>query len=203
MLRTMIFSCIGYLSGSILYARVFGNLLKKQDITADSPDQNPGTFNAFKYGGFLCGTLTLICDIMKGLLPVYFYVSEIPMNAGIGLAFVLAMPVIGHILPLFYNFDGGKGIAVTFGCLLGLLPEYRPVLVLAFFFLLFSLVFKITPNYHKTLCTYAVSVLGMSCYVDNLAITLGFALITIMITVKLLFSREEKEKCKVELTWKH
>lgn len=203
MLRTLIFTTIGYLSGSILFARLFGQILKKKDITLESPDQNPGTFNAFRNGGFLCGTLTLCGDLMKGFLPVFLYLRTDAVAKNIGLAFILTAPVFGHILPVFHKFQGGKGIAVSFGCLLGLLPEYRPVIILAFFFLFFSLIVKVTPNYHKTLFTYLFSVIGMGIFVPNMSISFGFMLIAGLIMLKLLFSAEKKDKCRVKMVWKH
>lgn len=203
MFRTLFFTVTGYLSGSILFARLFGQILKKKNITLESPDQNPGTFNAFRYGGFLCGILTLCGDLLKGFLPVFLYLRTDIAEENIGLAFVLAAPEFGHILPIFHKFQGGKGIAVSFGCLLGLLPEYRPVIILAFFFLFFSLIMKITPNYHKTLFTYLFSVIGMGIFVSNMSISFGFILIAGLIMLKLLFSAEKKDKCRVELVWKH
>lgn len=192
MLRTLTFTGIGYLSGGILFARLFGHLLKNKDITFESPDGNPGTFNAFRYGGFLCGVLTLFGDLLKGFLPVFLYLRTGTAPEGVGLAFVLAAPVFGHILPVFHKFQGGKGIAVSFGCLLGLLPEYRPVVILAFFFLFFSLIMKVTPNYHKTLFTYLFSVIGMGVFVPNMSISFGFMLIAGLIMLKLLFSSEKR-----------
>lgn len=62
------------------------------------------------------------------------------------LRLVLAAPVIGHAFPLFHPRMGGKAIAVSFGCLLGLYPDLRPVLTLAAFYLIFSLLLVIDPS---------------------------------------------------------
>lgn len=202
MFRTLLFTGLGYLSGSLLFARYFGRLCCKRDVTAESCDKNPGTFNAFRYGGFLCGTLTLCGDLLKGFLPVFLYRCG-STGADIGLAFVLAAPVYGHILPVFHRFCGGKGIAVSFGCLLGLLPNVRPLLVLAFTFLFFSLVVRIRPNYHRTVVTYLVSVLGMMLFVQESAVSLGFSLVAALVICKFLCSPERKEACEVGMLWKY
>lgn len=202
MLYTICYTGIGYLSGSILFARLFGRLMGK-DVFGDSSDKNPGTFNAFRYGGFWCGVMTLCGDLLKGFLPVYMYLHTVGTRKSIGLAFVLAAPVLGHILPLFHWRQGGKGIAVTFGCLLGLMPEYRPALILAMFFIFFSLVFKITPNYYRTLWTYVLSVAAMKIIDLETAVFWGFFMITGAVMLKLIFSKEQKEKCEVRLLWKH
>ena len=61
MIRSGIYIVLGYLCGSVLFARVFAGLLHRGDITACSLDGNPGTANAFLYGGFWCGFF----DIMR------------------------------------------------------------------------------------------------------------------------------------------
>lgn len=202
MFRTIFFTGLGYVCGSLLFARYFGRLCCKRDVTAESPDKNPGTFNAFQYGGFLCGILTLCGDLLKGFLPVFLYRYGNVSNADMGLAFVLAAPVFGHILPVFHRFRGGKGIAVSFGCLLGLLPEIRPVFILAFAFLFFSSIVRITPNYHRTFFTYLVSVIGMILFVPDSAVSLGFSMMTALVIFKFLCSEERKEACKVGIVWK-
>lgn len=150
MYRTLLYTILGYLSGSLLFAKFFNRLLDGEDVTAESPDKNPGVYNAFLYGGKFCGILTLCCDLLKGFFPVYLYSRApdlplfpagngpaIPVVSGGGLALVLAAPVLGHIFPLWHRFRGGKGITVTFGVLLGLLPQAGPVVILACVFLFF------------------------------------------------------------------
>ena len=139
MKRDLFFILLSYLSGSVLYARIFGQLLGKGDITQNSKDHNPGTANAFLNGGALCGTLTLIFDLLKGFLPVYLYFSGETTWAA---ALVLAAPVVGHDFPLFFKDSGGKGIAVTFGCLLGIFPDLLPLLCFALFFIFFSAILR-------------------------------------------------------------
>ena len=196
--RTVVFTVLGYLSGSLLFARYWGKWCRGRNVVEESPDQNPGTFNAFQYGGFVCGTLTLCGDLLKGFLPVFLYCRERPWELGL----VLAAPVWGHVLPLYHGFRGGKGVAVTFGCLLGLLPKRRPLLLLAFVFLFFSLVVKITPNYHRTLAAYVAAALGMVLFVPDPGVALGFGLISVVVIGKLLHSTERKESCKVGIVWK-
>lgn len=194
----------GYLLGSILFANLVSRILKTGNITDNSADKNPGTANAFRNGGFWCGILTLCGDILKGFLPVWLYLSaaEGQMHRP-SFAFILAAPVIGHIFPVFYRFHGGKGIATTFGCLLGLLPYSRCVLILACCFIFFSCVVRISPNYYRTLCTYLCTMIFMRFLIKEKTILLGFALISLAVGYRLLTSKEEKESCKVILLWKH
>lgn len=202
MIRAGVFILIGYLSGSLLFARYSSFLFGKKRIIDQSNDGNPGTYNAFSYGGFWCGTLTLIGDLLKGFLPVWcFYHTGSPPHP-LAAALVLATPVIGHLYPVFHRFCGGKGVATTFGVLLGLLPRIGPVLVLAVVFILTSTVIRISPHYHRTWITYLVTALIMPFAVCDSAITLGFDLITVVVVGKLMKSREREEKLKVNLAWR-
>lgn len=219
--RTLLYTTLGYLLGSLLPAKFFGNRISGKDVAAESPDHNPGVYNAFLYGGMLVGILTLCLDLLKGFLPVFLYRSmpaaaaSVPAFTGLsggplsadsseaGLALVLAAPVFGHIFPLWHRFRGGKGITVTFGCLLGLLPQMPPVLILAGMFLFFSLVLKVTPNCHRTLFTYLVSAALMYLLLPASPVPAGFCLITAAVAGKLLSGSEIREKCEVKLLWKH
>lgn len=95
MVRALLFILLGYLSGSVLYAKIWGKLLCGTDITQGSTDGNPGTANAFIQGGFWCGVLTLLCELLKGILPVYFYMWGMePQALSDGwMALVIAAPV--------------------------------------------------------------------------------------------------------------
>lgn len=201
---TVFFILIGYLSGSVLYARVFASLFGKSDFMEKSSDHNPGTANAFQYGGFWCGLLTLIGDLLKGFLPVFLYMTRVrpELDIGLSLALVMAAPVVGHAFPALYHFRGGKGIAVSFGCLLGLLPIWQPVVTLAVFFIFFSVVLKITPHYHRTLATYLCSAVSLFFMADSRVIRIGFLLIASVVILKLLTSKEDKEQMEVKLLWK-
>lgn len=205
MIDKIAFIIIGYLSGSILYARIFGSMIKGKDIIKESRDQNPGTANAFMQGGFWCGALTLVFDMLKGFLPVYlyFHFSFPRQSEWLWQALVLAAPVYGHIYPVFYHFRGGKGIATTFGCLLGLFPDIKAAVILAFFFLFFSLVLRVTPHFSRTIWTYVAALLTMRILGMDLFMVIGFLFIVIGVFIRLYTSKEEREKCRVRLLWKH
>ena len=193
----------GYFLGSILFAEIFGKIISKKDITAESPDRNPGTVNAFKYGGTFCGILTLCMDMLKGFLPVFLYGKFVSDASILQWSFVVAAPVIGHIFPIFNKFKGGKGIATSFGCLLGFLPDLKPALCLAVSFLLFSFIICITPNYYKTIFSYFLAVIFMLAFIENKGIVLGFSIINTAVFIRLIISEEEKEEFRMRLLWKH
>lgn len=195
MLYYLLLILMGYLLGSILFAHIFGQLILKKDIIRGTKDLNPGTANAFMQGGMLCGILTLIGDMGKGFLPVFLCIQmrdsmlmqklcgmdrsiwgTVPDAVHVfGLAFVLLAPVVGHVFPLYWHFHGGKGIATTFGCLLGFVPNLFPALILAFFFILFSVVIRITPHFYRTIATYLCAMGIFFVWGETLAQKLGFS----------------------------
>lgn len=202
-MQTLGFILFGYICGSILFARIWARLFKKEDMIERSRDRNPGTANAFMHGGFWCGLLTLLGDVLKGFVPVFLF-THYAAGAGqsaAAMALVTAAPVLGHIFPVFYKFRGGKGIAVTFGCLLGLLPMWEPVLILAVFFISFSAVLRISPHFYRTLAAYLCSLVIMIIFVEEIFVPVGFAVMTAAVCVRMIISKEEKEKLKVKLLW--
>ena len=205
MAGTIGYVILGYLCGSVLFAQVFSKVFHKEGMIENSKDQNPGTANAFMQGGFWCGLLTLAGDVLKGFLPVFWFMhGEMAGGSHVLLqGLVIAAPVIGHGFPLFYGFRGGKGIAVTFGCLLGLLPLWQPLGALAVFFIFFSVVLRITPHYHRTLAAYLCALAFVLCMGGGESVRVGFVMITLTVCARLFSSREAKEKMGVGLLWMH
>ncbi len=183
----------------IIVPRLFG-----MDITSESVDQNPGTANAFQYGSFWCGVLTLVGDVLKGFIPVLLYrlygeAHEVWVVAAI----MLAAPVIGHILPVFFGFRGGKGLATAFGCLLAVAPGGAPCWILCALFIIFSLVVKISPNFYRTIvCLLCALPLIAICRFGP-DVLLGYVIIMAAMLIRLAVSDEEKEKWKVSFLWTH
>lgn len=107
-----------YLLGSISSAILVCQLFRLPDPRT-SGSQNPGATNVLRIGGKSKAAMVLFGDVLKGLLPVLLikYVGhESDFIAGtIGCAAVL-----GHIFPVFYRFQGGKGVATVLGVYFGL-----------------------------------------------------------------------------------
>lgn len=199
MVRTIQYMLLGYLFGSVLYAQVFARLLGKDNIYDQSKDRNPGTANAYTFGGFWCGTGTLLGDLLKGFVPVWLFLRGARPSPALDLALVAAAPVFGHAFPLFYRFQGGKGIATTFGCLLGLLPVWQPLALFIGAFLLFSLVIRVTPHFYRTIFSYLLTLLCMFLTGQGQGLILSFLLITAIVFLRMHMSKEPREGLLVRL----
>jgi glycerol-3-phosphate acyltransferase PlsY len=78
---------------------------------------NPGATNVLRVGGKKAAAITLLGDMLKGLLPVLAanILNVSPLTLGLtGLAAFL-----GHLYPVFFGFHGGKGVATMLGALFG------------------------------------------------------------------------------------
>lgn len=111
-----LFIPIAYLIGSVSSAIIICRLMGLPDPRGQGSG-NPGATNVMRIGGKKAAGITLLGDLLKGLIPVYaanaFGVSS-EILALTGLAAFL-----GHLYPVFFGFKGGKGVATSIGVLLG------------------------------------------------------------------------------------
>lgn len=107
----------GYLWGSLSSAVIVCRLMRLPDPRTRGSG-NPGATNVLRIGGKLPAAITLAGDLLKGLLPVLIVRSIWPDAQTAWLVTGLAA-FIGHIIPVFFAFKGGKGVATALGVLLG------------------------------------------------------------------------------------
>jgi len=117
MLNTVLIVIAAYLLGSIASAIIVGRLLGTGDPRAEG-SRNPGATNMLRIGGRKAGALTLIGDMLKGLLAVLI-ARTIGAGADVQ-AMAASAAFLGHLFPVFFGFRGGKGVATALGALLGL-----------------------------------------------------------------------------------
>lgn len=133
-----------YFLGSIPSAVWIGKLFYGVDVR-EKGSKNAGTTNTIRVLGLLPGLFVLGIDVFKGWLAVYFAKffgsSLAEMNPDYLVYYQLVIgifAVIGHALPIFARFKGGKGVATMLGVVIGLFDKIIP-LVLAVFVIVFIL----------------------------------------------------------------
>ncbi|MBW2689043.1 MAG: glycerol-3-phosphate 1-O-acyltransferase PlsY, partial [Deltaproteobacteria bacterium] len=110
-----------YLIAAIPTGVVLSRLMGSEDVRQKGSG-NIGATNVYRVAGKLAGILTLVGDIMKGLLPLLAYKSWLsPTPTQLGVASCIA--IIGHCYPVYLKFVGGKGIATALGIFLVLSPK--------------------------------------------------------------------------------
>jgi glycerol-3-phosphate acyltransferase PlsY len=118
--------CGAYLLGSVSSAVLICQLFALPDPRATGSG-NPGATNVLRIGGRFPAALVLIFDILKGTIPVWggYFLGLPPLILGlVGLAACL-----GHIFPLYFHFQGGKGVATAFGAMVPLGTELSGMLI--------------------------------------------------------------------------
>lgn len=116
---TVLLCAAAYLGGSVLFALPVCKLWGLPDPRAQGSG-NPGATNVYRTGGWRPAAMTLALDAAKGWLPVWLAYS-----AGLSVlaqAMVALFAVTGHMVPAFYRFKGGKGVATALGAGLALAP---------------------------------------------------------------------------------
>lgn len=198
----LIFILLGFLSGSMMYSEIVPYLLTGRTITAISDDQNPGCGNVFKHAGIFQGILCLLLDLCKGIFPVWVslrFCSTEHLLFGL----VLAAPTAGHASSFclakaaakrkfqWMNHTRGKAIAVSFGCLIGLLPASPLVFALVVPFVFFSTLVRIHPHACRVVASFGCFLLTGLIRHSSPAFWLGSLLISLMV----IFRHLESFRC--------
>jgi len=111
------FVVMSYLIGSVSFAVIVSKLFGLSDPRTYG-SKNPGATNVLRSGNKAAAVLTLIGDCFKGWLAVWLGWQFGLSNDVIAL--VALAVFLGHLWPLFFKFEGGKGVATAAGVLLGL-----------------------------------------------------------------------------------
>ena len=112
-----------YLVGSLSFAVIVSKVLGMQDPRSYG-SKNPGATNVLRSGNKGAALATLLLDAIKGWLPVFLirhYGAAYGMGEGIAALAGLAA-FLGHLYPVFFGFQGGKGVATAGGVLVGVAP---------------------------------------------------------------------------------
>jgi glycerol-3-phosphate acyltransferase PlsY len=166
----------GYLIGSLSFAVIISRRMGLADPRTYG-SRNPGATNVLRSGNKAAAILTLVFDALKGLLPVLaaaHFGPQLGWSEGVpGLVGLAAFA--GHLWPVYFRFQGGKGVATAVGVLLGLnlllaLATLATWAIIVFFFRyvsLASIVAAVFAPFYQLLIwgpqpgTLALTVMGM------------------------------------------
>lgn len=108
---------IAYLFGSISSAIITCKLMRLPDPRTQG-SRNPGATNVLRIGGKKAAIITLLGDVLKGVIPVL--AAKWYGFSTFDLTLITTAAFLGHLYPIFFRFEGGKGVATAFGCLIAL-----------------------------------------------------------------------------------
>lgn len=121
MVTYIIMAVIAYAIGSISFSVIFSKKMAGFDVR-EKGSGNAGSTNVLRTVGKGAAALTLICDILKGVIAILIaivigiIVKDIDKSILVQIASVFV--VVGHTFPIFFGFKGGKGVATSLGVLL-------------------------------------------------------------------------------------
>ena len=134
-LNLIIVALYSYLLGSIPFGLVLTKIFLKKDIRKLGSG-NIGTTNVLRTGNKFLAIATLILDLLKGFISVYF--TMLYFESLVSYAALICF--IGHIFPIWLNFKGGKGVATYLGVILAL--SFNFFLVFGVSWITLSLLFR-------------------------------------------------------------
>jgi acyl phosphate:glycerol-3-phosphate acyltransferase len=119
----LLFIAAAYLLGSLSFAVIVSRAMRIPD-PRQYGSGNPGATNVLRSGRKIAAVLTLLGDALKGWVAVVLATALAPQfGQPEEVVLLCALAVfIGHLYPLFFRFQGGKGVATALGVLVGLNP---------------------------------------------------------------------------------
>jgi glycerol-3-phosphate acyltransferase PlsY len=122
-----------YLVGSLSFAVIFSKAMGLPDPRSYG-SKNPGATNVLRSGNKAAALMTLAFDALKGYVPVVLVLVLGP-RVGLGentAAFAGLAAFVGHLWPVFFRFQGGKGVATAAGALMAINPWLGMATLLSF-----------------------------------------------------------------------
>ena len=115
-----------YLLGSVSSAILISRLLGLPDPRTEG-SRNPGATNVLRLGSKPGAVLTLVGDIAKGVLPVV--AARWILDEPVLLALAALGAFLGHLFPVYFRFEGGKGVATALGVLAAIDWQLASILI--------------------------------------------------------------------------
>ena len=122
MVAYIVMAVIAYLIGSVNFSVIISKKMAGFDVR-EKGSGNAGSTNVLRTVGKKAAALTLLCDILKGVVSVLIallvgVIAGESANAAIVVEIAALAVVIGHTFPVFFGFRGGKGVATSLGVIL-------------------------------------------------------------------------------------
>jgi acyl phosphate:glycerol-3-phosphate acyltransferase len=185
-----IFFVIAYLLGSISSAVVVCKVCGKKDPRTEG-SKNPGASNVLRLHGKLLALITFLGDGLKGFIPVV-----IAMLFGVHawlLGFVAVFAVLGHMFPVFFKFQGGKGVATAIGCFIALSPPMALAVIIIWVALVLLLRFASLASIVACVLAPFIVLLFQPLYFAGLVVIAFLVIWRHKDNIKRLIARNEKK----------
>ena len=188
---------VSYLLGSVPCGLILTRRFSDIDVRRNG-SENIGATNVYRLTGARLAMITLIADILKGLIPVWLATSITSNNFGGDLfsSIVAMAALLGHLFPVYLRFkEGGKGVATATGCFLIIAPVACTVSIIVFILSVWisnrvslgSLIATISLPFTVWITTHSVPITGCA------GIVAGLIIIRHITNIKRLISGTEHQ----------
>ena len=193
MVECIIVAIIAYLIGSINFSVIISKKMAGFDVR-EKGSGNAGTTNMLRAVGKKAAAITLICDILKGVVAILIamLIGKIVKNSNIALLVQIAgvAVILGHTFPIFFGFKGGTGVATSLGVLI--MSNYQIGLIcLVFALVLMVLTQMVSVGSIAAAILYPVLTLFIP---QNYIVSGNYLIYSIILAVLIVFNHRENVK---------
>lgn len=193
MVECVVMAIIAYLIGSINFSVILSKKIAGFDVR-EKGSGNAGTTNMLRSVGKKAAAITLVCDVLKGVVAILiamFIGKTVQGSNGALLVQVAGIAVIlGHTFPVFFKFKGGKGVATSLGVLI--MSNWQIGLIcLVFALILIALTQMVSVGSIAAAILYPVLTLFIP---QNYIVPGNYLIYSIILAVFIVFNHRENVK---------
>ena len=198
MVTYIIIAIIAYLIGSVNFGVIISKKMAGFDVR-EKGSGNAGSTNVLRTVGKKAAAITLVCDILKGVVSVLLavIVGKIvkDINPAILVELAAFFVVVGHTFPVFFKFKGGKGVATSLGIVM-LINWKIGLICLVFALAIMALTKMVSFGSISTAVLFAVLVLFANDFRDSFIVEfdLSFIVFAIALTALVIFNHRSNLK---------
>ncbi len=193
MVECIIMAIIAYLIGSINFSVILSKKMAGFDVR-EKGSGNAGTTNMLRSVGKKAAAITLICDILKGVVAIGIAILLGKMVEGSNGSLLVQIAgvavILGHTFPIFFKFKGGKGVATSLGVLI--MSNWQIGLIcLVFALILIALTQMVSVGSIAAAILYPVLTLFIP---QNYIVPGNYLIYSIILAVIIVFNHRENVK---------
>ncbi len=193
MVEVIVTAIIAYLIGSINFSVILSKKMAGFDVR-EKGSGNAGTTNMLRTVGKKGAAITLICDILKGVVAILIAILIEKMVEGSNGALLVQVAgvavILGHTFPIFFKFKGGKGVATSLGVLI--MSNWQIGLIcLVFALILIALTQMVSVGSIAAAILYPVLTLFIP---QNYIVPGNYLIYSIILAVLIVFNHRENVK---------
>ena len=189
----IIMGLIAYAIGSINFSVILSKKMAGFDVR-EKGSGNAGTTNMLRSVGKKAAAITLICDILKGVVAIGIAILLGKMVEGSNGSLLVQIAgvavILGHTFPIFFKFKGGKGVATSLGVLI--MSNWQIGLIcLVFALILIALTQMVSVGSIAAAILYPVLTLFIP---QNYIVPGNYLIYSIILAVIIVFNHRENVK---------